>query len=221
MALLVAIGDPAPLIGAGAGPDGAGGIYFAASADTLTETQVLFEDDFSSPESGWQDIFRDDTGISDYDRGGFRLRVGEPNFDYWANPGLEFADLRIEVEATMIGGPDDNLFGVICRYSDLENFYFFLLASDGYFAVGKYTGGEYGLIGSDLMLPTEEVLGGEATNRIRVECVGETLRLFINGVQVIEVTDSDHATGDVGLIAGTLDQPGTDILFDNFAVLEP
>ena len=221
LALLVSTGDPAPLIGAGVGPDGAGGIYFAASPDTLTPTNVLFEDDFSSPDSGWQDIYRDETGISDYDQGGFRIHVMEENFDYWANPGLDFADAIVEVEATKIGGPNDNDFGLICRYADGENFYFFLISSDGFFVIGKYTDGEYLLIGSDLMLPTEVILTGEATNRIRVECIGETLRLFVNGVQLAEVTDADHVNGDVGLIAGTFDEPGTDILFDHFAVLAP
>ncbi|HUF37534.1 MAG TPA: hypothetical protein VMN57_03335 [Anaerolineales bacterium] len=217
LALLVPVEEPAPLVGAG----GEAGIHFAASYDSLTPTNVLFEDDFSVADSGWQDLFRDGTGVSDYDQGGFRLQVLERNYDYWANPGLEYADVRIEVEAAKIGGPDDNAFGLICRYTDAANFYFFLVASDGYFAIGKYTAGDYDLIGSDLMVPSDVVIGGEATNRLRAECIGETLRLFVNGVQLAEVTDPDHTAGDVGLIASTFDEPGTDILFDHFAVLSP
>ena len=217
LVLLVSVADPEPLIGAGR----EAAIHFAASPDTLTQTKVLFEDDFSSETGGWQDIYRDETGISDYDAGGFRIQVQEPNFDYWANPGLDFADVRIEVEAARIGGPEDNAFGLICRYVDAENFYFFLIASDGYYAIGKYTGGEFHLIGSDLMVPTNAVLGEEAVNRLGAECMGETLRLFVNGEQLAEVTDTDHANGDVGLIAGTFDEPGTDILFDHFGVLGP
>jgi hypothetical protein len=35
------------------------------------------------------------------------------------------------------------------------------------------------------------------------------------------VSDSDFASGDVGLLAGTYDEVGTDIHFDNFVVRKP
>ena len=34
--------------------------------------------------------------------------------------------------------PDNNAYGVICRYTDLQNFYVFLVSADGYYAIGKY-----------------------------------------------------------------------------------
>ena len=36
-----------------------------------------------------------------------------------------------------------------------------------------------------------------------------------------EVTDTTFASGEVGLIAGTFDTPGTDVLFDDFTVYQP
>jgi len=33
--------------------------------------------------------------------------------------------------------------------------------------------------------------------------------------------DADLADGDVGLLAGTFAQPGTDAVFDNFVVIKP
>ena len=127
----------------------------------------------------------------------------------------------IVAEATRIGGPEDNNFGLICRYTGEGNFYFFIVSSDGYFGIGKYLDGDQILIGSDLMQRTDLVLPGEQTNHLRAECIGETLRLFINGTLQYEVSDPDHTHGDVGLIAGTFEEPGTDILFDHFAVLQP
>lgn len=44
-------------------------------------------------------------------------------YDAWANQSRSFpGDVRIEVDAAKIGGPDDNDFGVICRYQDIDNF---------------------------------------------------------------------------------------------------
>jgi hypothetical protein len=181
----------------------------------------LFQDNFSDESCGWEDIFNDETGISDYDQGGFRLRVDQEQFDYWANPNVSFSDVVIEVDARKIGGPDDNDFGVICRYVDNQNFYFFIVASDGFYAIGKSVSGDYTYIGSDFMEPTDAVLGGDASNHLRADCAGSTLRLYANGNLLKEVTDSTFTSGDVGLIAGTFDTPGTDILFDNFVVRAP
>lgn len=193
----------------GSGGDGGGG------------PNILFQDDFSSTSSGWEDTYRDASGMTDYDQGGFRIQVLEPNFDYWANPNRSFSDTVIEVDATKIGGPDDNDFGVICRYRDADNFYFLIIASDGFYGIGKYTSGEQSLIGSDSLYQTDKINAGNATNRIRAECSGNTLRLSVNGSLLHEVNDSDHSSGDVGLMAGTFDTPGTDILFDNFVVRSP
>ncbi|MEE8122137.1 MAG: hypothetical protein V3T55_11440 [Anaerolineales bacterium] len=59
---------------------------------------------------------------------------------------------------------------------------------------------------------------GNTSNHLGVECVGSGLSLYANGVKLAEVVDSDFASGDVGLIAGTYDIPGTEIHFDNFVV---
>ncbi len=189
-----------------------------------SDPNILFQDDFSSTASGWSDTYRDAEGMTDYDQGGFRIQVLQTQFDYWANPNLSFTDVRVEVDATKIGGPDDNDFGVICRYTDNSNFYFLLGTSDGFYAIGKYSGGnvDYLTGTSDAaFLETNTTKGGNATNKIRGDCVGNTLTLYINDSQVAQVTDSDHTSGDVGLIAGTFDESGTDILFDNFVVRKP
>jgi hypothetical protein len=47
------------------------------------------------------------------------------------------------------------------------------------------------------------------------------LTLYVNGDQVYSVEDASYASGDVGLIAGTFEETGADIRFDNFTVREP
>ncbi len=43
----------------------------------------------------------------------------------------------------------------------------------------------------------------------------------MNGILVAETQAAEFPSGDVGLIAGSYGQPGTEILFDNFSVLQP
>lgn len=180
----------------------------------------LFFDDFSDTGSGW-DREQYDGGSTDYLDGQYQILVTEPNSDYWANPGLDLADVRVETLATKAGGPDDNDFGLICRYQDVGNFYYFVISSDGYAGILKASDRDTTALGTGNLEPSDAILLGEATNLIAAECIGNSLRLFVNGQLVIQAEDSDFARGDVGLLAGTFDTPGADIRFDDFRVLEP
>lgn len=184
------------------------------------EEGVLFRDDFSDPSSGW-DRVQADEGVTDYASGEYRILVQQTQHDYWANPGRSFGDVRVEVDARKGGGPDDNDFGVICRYQDTNNFYAFLISSDGYYAILKYSGGSSETLGTDGMASTDAVNLGDSTNHIRADCVGSTLTLYANGTMIHSTSDSTFSSGDVGLIAGTFDEPGTDVYFDNFVVYQP
>lgn len=181
---------------------------------------VLFQDDFSRTSSGW-DRYRDAVYRSDYQDGSFRFEVLAPDTDAWANPGLDFGDVRIEVDAMKAEGPDDNRFGILCRYQDPLNFYFFLISSDGYVGIGLRKEGRATLLSADTMLPRDAVLQGSVANHLRADCSGSQLRLYVNGIGVAEAQASEWARGDVGLLTGTGVQPGVVIDFDNFSVLQP
>ena len=62
---------------------------------------------------------------------------------------------------------------------------------------------------------------GAAVNHLRADCNGDTLTFYINGFKIAEARDSTLTHGDVGLLAGTFDQPGVDVIFDNFVVMKP
>lgn len=181
---------------------------------------VLFQDDFSRSSSGW-DRYQDPTYQADYSEGRYRITVAVPETDAWANPRLHFEDVRVEVEATKLGGPNDNVFGVLCRYQDPRNFYFFLLSSDGYVGVGAYKDGRRKLLSDSSLLPSLAVTQGAATNLVRADCIGYKLDLYVNGYLVSQAQAAEWMEGDVGLMAGTYEEPGADIGFDNFTVRKP
>jgi hypothetical protein len=106
--------------------------------------------------------------------------------------------------------------------NDLSSFYQFLVTSDGYVGILKVVDGKQTVItGEGALLPDEAVKTGFGTNQVRADCVGSTLSLYVNGTKVIEAEDTELTHGDVGLIAGTYKQRGTDIWFDNFKVTKP
>lgn len=182
--------------------------------------RVLFQDDFSDASSGWNRVTAA-SGETDYQDGVYRIFVNAPNVDVWSKPGLNFGDVRVEVDAFKVGGDRDNRFGVICRAIDNDSFYTFIVSSDGYYGIGMIHDDQYQLLGMNALQPTDAIHLGSALNHIRADCIGDTLTLYINGVQAAQVHDASFPTGDVGLIAGTYDAPGTDIRFDNFVVYQP
>jgi len=182
--------------------------------------KILFQDDFSDPSSGWNQVSTDQ-GATDYADGVYRILVNETNLDIWSKPGVEFGDVRIEVDAIKVGGDRDNRFGVICRAIDQNSFYTFVISSDGYFGIGKIKGEDYQLIGMDALQRSDAIKLGSEDNHIRADCIGKVLTLYVNGQWLTAVEDLEFALGGVGLIAGTYDKPGTDIRFDNFVVYQP
>lgn len=187
---------------------------------------ALFADDFSNPNSGW-DSNGDSKALSQYDSGGYRIVATQDNSMVWAMPGQLFTDVRIEVTAETQGGDDDNFFGLMCRVQGTTksaSFYAFLISSDGFYGIVKRVdGGELGLIEQGKMQFNSAINQGKAQNRIAAECSDERLALYVNGQKLVEVTDGDLNTGQVGVAAGTFSIPGTNIFFDDLVVypLEP
>jgi hypothetical protein len=62
---------------------------------------------------------------------------------------------------------------------------------------------------------------GNAINHMRVDCVGNTFTMHVNGAQLFSVTDNSLVNGDAGLMIGTSDEEDAVVLFDNFVVSKP
>jgi hypothetical protein len=193
------------------------------TADTLpwvSDDPVLFKDDFASKTGGWS-VHEDQFSFSGYQLDGFRMWVDIPNYQFWSVPGLNFKDVMVHVSARKLGGPADNLFGVLCRYQDEANFYALVIGSDGYYGIYKMQGGEQKLIGQQHMDFSEVINRGDEFNKISAVCQADQMALVVNDVMLINVQDDTFRHGDVGLIVGNFSQQGVDILFDNFIVISP
>jgi hypothetical protein len=189
-----------------------------ASNPSAPSGTILFQDTFATNVSGW-DRLANDGGIMDYDSGGFRILIRQPNMNYWSTPQKNFGDVRVEADVTKLNGPEENRAGLMCRYQG-GDYYFFIISNDGFYGIGKFIGGQTLLLGQTIMQPSE-LIQKDAMNHIRADCTGDKLTLYVNFNQVASAQDSDFATGDVGVLAGAFTQPGVDVLFQNFVVMQP
>ena len=188
-------------------------VILSAKSGTL-----LYQEGFENNTTGWARI-SNEHGIEDYDSGGYRILVKEPKLNIWSTSKKNFGDVRVEADVIKLNGPDENRMGLLCRYQS-GNYYFFIISNDGYYVIGKFIGGMTLLLGQTEMQATDTIQTGKM-NHLRADCIGDTLTFYINFTQVATITDKDLATGDVGVLAGSFAQPGVDVLFDNFVVMQP
>lgn len=182
--------------------------------------EVLFRDDFSTPDSGWMQA-EPPEGSMGYREGVFQITVNQPGAQLWSQPGLRFADVLVEVDARKVSGSDDNLFGVACRLNDTGDFYAFLVSSDGYYGIARARSGQLQVLGDGALLPSEAILQGESNNRLVAECHRNLLVFSVNGQALVELQVDQYPAGDVGLIAGSASPSGATIAFDNLVVRRP
>ena len=179
---------------------------------------ILYQEEFEDNTTGW-DRVANEHGIMDYDSGGYRFLVKQPDYNLWSTPERNFKDVRVEADVFRLNGADENRTGLMCRYQN-GDYYFFIISNDGYYGVGKYIGGQILLLGQTSM-QASEFIEKEAVNHLRADCIGDTLTFYVNFNQVAAVKDADFPNGDVGMLAGAFAQPGVDVLFDHFVVIQP
>lgn len=194
-------------------------LLLATLACGLPTGNVLFQDDFSDCNNGWPSE-RDSLGISDCENGVYRILVDTDYNFFWAASGESFdGDVSIQTEATKTSGSDVGDIGIICRYdTDADNFYFLTMGFDGYATIGRWTGEDYTLLADS----SDHDFGSSAqTHTLRADCIGNTMTLFVDNVQIISAQDNAYSSGEAGFIVGTYDEPGVDVSFDNFIVSAP
>lgn len=196
----------------------------APAEDACVSSSSLFEDNFEGEaDCGWV-LYNQSGSVVAIEEGSLRLSTSQPGQIWWTNPRRIFNDTVITVQARQTAGPNDNAYGVVCRYQDPQNFYIFLVSGDGFYAIGKYISSSTQVIylTPDGQYQFSDIINqGVATNQLRVSCIGNELSLSVNGIPLLTTTDDSFASGDIGLGVSTL-APGTAVVeFDNLRVIAP
>jgi myo-inositol-hexaphosphate 3-phosphohydrolase len=135
---------------------------------------------------------------------------------------VTFDDVAIDVDATQVLGPanNDNYYGVGCRLQSEGEGYLFIVSGQGYYAIYR----EEGEAGGEFLVDWTEsdvIRQGDAANHLRAICDGTRLAFVVNGELLAEVEDATYATGDVFLVASTLEDGATEVHFDDLLAYVP
>jgi pSer/pThr/pTyr-binding forkhead associated (FHA) protein len=189
-----------------------------ATGDTpaaLAKLTLIYSDDFNDSETGWGEVFEPDT-VRQYGGSRYHIIAKKINTFTWSKSGRDFTDFVLEVDATQDQGPSNNSYGVLFRSEDDKHFYRFGISGDGFYFLDKLVGDDWVAIIDWKESPS--INRGQASNHMKVTCVGSQITLHVNDQHLTTTTDDSYDHGDIGLFAGSFAEPDVHITFDNLKI---
>jgi len=172
-------------------------------------------DDFSDPTPAW-DVGADGTYEVNYQDGEYRIVVNEADSTVWGSPTkpYDLADFALEVDARQLRGPKEASYGVVVRVQPDARFYMCAIASDGTYSIQQLQGQDNWATLRDWTESAAIRPLGEV-NHLRVECLGERMRFYVNDEMLAEVSDLTLPSGTIGLVASSVNADVVEVRFDN------
>lgn len=118
--------------------------------------------------------------------GDARAMVGTPTDDQI---------VTTRARATVFGAGQDRWFGIAARYVDASNYYFLSVRNSNTLSLRKVVNGAVTVLGT-----VSFTVRPNTWYDLRLDAVGNELRGFINGAQVLTATDASHASGQGGIV---------------------
>jgi hypothetical protein len=188
---------------------------------------ILFQDDFSNPDSGLNNGDIVELGSYGYKSGYYFLITTKKPYALFAEYKMVFSDTVIDVDATPVSGPDNDNFGYGVKCLGQKNFasLFFMIKPDGYYYVGYFPGDgkkSISLLENGEWQPSNAIHQGMATNHITITCSGNQFRMEVNGQLLYEGQYSTYTEGIIGLgVANLGENIPPEVHFDNLVVTTP
>ncbi|HSQ26690.1 MAG TPA: hypothetical protein VLM80_06160 [Anaerolineales bacterium] len=180
--------------------------------------ETIYMDDFVNSR-GWPSTEQDNFAFG-IDQGAYYIFVNYPNAAIWSIRYEDHADVRLQTHAQRVKGPETGYYGVVCRFVDASNYYIMVIAEDGFFGIGKMFAGTLTFIEEGLD-EAGIIHRGDFPNQVEGDCLGNTMSLVVNGQTLLQVEDSTHKQGKIGLVTGAKIGYGVRVNFDDFLVLKP
>lgn len=188
--------------------------------EPIRGNEPTYSDDFRRTSERWPTVEDEDGAITFANRG-LTIRIDTPNFARWTSnqeiAGLNAADLLVEADVRRDAGAYNATYGLLVRFVDNDNYYYFGISGAGTYSFWRVVNGEWTRLIDWTAAEAIDPAEGE-TNRLGVLAQGDRFLLLVNDVPLAEATDGAFAGGGVGLYAGVYEEAGLDVTFDNMDV---
>ena len=185
------------------------------AAGIPVNARILYQDNFSNPFSGWARGKIDNFIVRYAGLNYYRVQAQDSGNQFIpsAPNEHEYGDVNVDIRAiaeAASGG--DFRYGLVLRRSG-DQYYAFVISpstKEWHFLKSSSEGPEVLREGTD-----ERMRGLEAREALRIEAYGSIFILSINGRFIDWISDSDYATGEVGLYVETIHSSDAIIRFDS------
>ncbi len=179
------------------------------------------EDDFSDPAKLEIPTIRLDQMTAKYYQNAYQMYVALDGQMGFVSKDVGFANQTVEVDAKLVAGNRLNMYGLLCRFSDRKNYYYFGVSNGGGYSFGKVVNGvNTSFLPSDYM-PAEKINKDTGSvNHLKAVCDKGNIFFYVNDVLLASAADNELTTGTrFGFMAyGGESQEGTNIFFDNLKI---
>lgn len=176
------------------------------------ERAVVFRDDFSDPQTGWE-VFEESGVAARYEDGEFAVDIADPTYFATVDSGRSFARPIVKVTVRNPGRATSAGFGVLCHYRSPESFDVLAVSTNGTAAVLRRSAQGLAVIPGGAWARSRWIPVGAVRYALRAECADGALRLSVNGHRVVGARAKAEG-GRIGLFAGGKGE----LRFDNVAV---
>jgi len=182
---------------------------------------LLYETEFSEPDSNWTTFSNEDTSHS-FEEGEYWIKLLTEMVTTWDTFDIGDSDVIMTVDTRVEVPSGDGFYGLVCREESAKTQRMVLLvvSEDGYFNILKEEG-EDSVSLIDGWQYSEDLVKDEPTN-IVAGCAGNRFWLGYDTkflVQATDETENPFTSGNVGVVIGNY-EGGSDftVAFDNFKV---
>lgn len=189
------------------------------SPTATSEVGPILKEDFSDITAPWLQEEAENwaTGIA---RQAYFMTVSQPNVEITSSRSwLKLADVRIQADVYRQTG--QGYFGFSCRETSAGNYYTIFVTNDGHYGFGEHRSGrvEFLYYGYSKAIPT----GRDEVFKLRGECRGNALSLYVNDVLIDRRTVEGIGSGLTGMMVGmtTEDESPIVVFFDNLEIWGP
>lgn len=175
---------------------------------------VLYRQTFDKASSDFDEDETDNATYKFVD-GVYSVSAKKPNLIVWQKIKGDYGNAAISLDTT-INGPSESAAGLLFRYQDDKNFYLFTVTGDGRYGLDMYKDDKLTTLIDWTELSAINAAG--ELNSLRVETVGDKIRLYANDKLLDEISDDTFKRGKTAIALNTFDDPKLTVAFDNLII---
>jgi len=184
--------------------------------------KVILSDDFSSAKWG---TGTDTNSSIEYANNALQMIVFTKNYFVWSTANDEtYQNVHVEVNVINNGTDPTTAFGLICNQQAADNnFYYVAITPAGQYAIAKAVEGQKDvfLTNSDAWATSDAIAKDAASYHIGADCGNGTLTLYVDGQQIVSISDTLYPSGGVAMFTWSGEEATTtNVSFDDFLMTE-